>query len=294
MRMFRRAATIALWSASTSTPRIIHAAAAFTPSNKTVAASSSASMQRMMSSNIDFHHLLSADSTQDEAKRRIPQLSKALLAIITDEQTKGRGTSGRVWMGLGGNLFLTIGVAMDRVPVTITLLPLQIGSMVAERVSKLLPPSKQVHVKWPNDVLLEDKKVAGVLIESQLVDGTIWFLVGIGVNLRRAPAVPQEGKDRGRLATSVQEHMGGIVLPENSHVVFAQDLANSFEEWLTNPKTTSKQTLDDWKTWANWKAAFQIRETGEQVMPVGVQDDGQLIVRSDDGTERNLIADYLF
>jgi BirA family transcriptional regulator, biotin operon repressor / biotin---[acetyl-CoA-carboxylase] ligase len=283
MRVLRGAVIVTLWSVFA--PR----AFAFTLSNnKTVNL-----VQRMMSSNIDFHHLSSADSTQDEAKRLIPHLTKNMLAVVTDEQTKGRGTSGRVWMGSDGNLFLTIAFQMERVPVTMTLLPLRIGSMVAERISQLLP-SKQVNVKWPNDVLLEDRKVAGVLIESQLVDGKIWLLVGIGVNLVRTPSVPQEGKDRGRLATSVQEHLGTLLLPNNSHVVMARDLANSLEEWLTDPKTTSENTLDDWKKRANWNAHLILRETGEKVMPVGVKDDGQLIVEGEDGKERSLIADYAF
>ena len=286
MRMIRRAVTIALWSSST------HNIAAFTLSNKTVS-TSSINMQRIMSSNIEFHHLRSVDSTQDEAKRRIPHLSKDLLAILADEQTNGRGTSGRVWIGLPGNFYFTVCVPMERVPVTITLLPLQIGSMVAECVSRLVP-SKTVYVKWPNDVLLEDRKVAGVLIESHLVDGTIWLLVGIGINLVRAPDVPQEGKDRGRIATSVQEHLNDVLLPDNAHIVIAQDLAYSLEKWLTNPTTTSKQTLDTWKAWANWNVPMNLRETGEVIIPMGIQDDGQLIVRGDGGTERNLIAEYLY
>ena len=286
MRTIRRAVTIAIWSTST------HNIAAFTLSNKTVS-TSSIHMQRIMPSNIDFHHLRSVDSTQDEARRRIPHFSKDILAILADEQTHGRGTSGRLWMGLQGNFFFTVCIPMERVPVTITLLPLQIGSMVAKCVSQWVP-AKTVHVKWPNDVLLEDRKVAGVLIESQLVDGTIWLLVGIGINLVRAPNVLQEGEDRGRLATSILEHLDGKLLPENAHLVMAQDLVYSLEKWLTNPTTTSKQTLDTWKAWANWKVPMNLRETGEVVMPMGIQDDGQLIVQGDGGTERNLIAEYLY
>jgi biotin-(acetyl-CoA carboxylase) ligase len=168
-----------------------------------------------------LYHFESTSSTQDEAKNIILMLAadadnddcltssakaKAKAFCVTaTEQTNGRGTSGRQWMGARGNTFVTIGIPqkawMGLKNVPLTLLPLRIGSLVANHVQGLLdkcgatatgatnvdidkvdPQPPLVAVKWPNDVLVDDKKISGVLIESSAKGD--WFLIGISTNIR--------------------------------------------------------------------------------------------------------------
>lgn len=252
------------------------------------------------SSRLLFQHFESTESTQDLAKETTGTLkSNQILAVSAQEQTKGRGTSGRAWMGLRGNVFLTMALKSKEVPTTLTLLPLQVGVLVAERVDRLLTTAcsshdHKVHVKWPNDILLNQKKVAGILIESKVVSGEVWLFIGVGVNLAAAPIVPTDGPNQGRPATAVQQHCTEQQLPESTAKIFAEDLSEGLVQWLENPATTSRKVLSEWKTWANMGEPQVLRETGELVIPVDVKDDGQLLVRGEDGRERLLVADYLY
>ena len=90
----------------------------------------------------EFTHLESVQSTQDEAKRRLLEGSYSDIplkfAISAEEQTLGRGTNGRTWIGNSGNMFLTIAFPYDCLPVPVTLLPLKVGSIVASRIKEIL------------------------------------------------------------------------------------------------------------------------------------------------------------
>ena len=280
--------------------------------------------------NILFHHVDETVSTQELARSLLQQRSKdnnsnnndsieqedySLLAVTANTQTQGRGTSGREWVSQQGNVFLTMAVPIRRVPVTITLLPLQVGVLVAERLDKLIKglllsttttttvlPS--VSVKWPNDVLVGNDKIAGTLIESENVDNDLWMLIGIGVNLLQTPTVPLEGRPATSLQQLLLEASSGpnednesntvMTLPETTAQVFAQDLAVAMERWLSDPASTSDAVLQQWKGWARFGKAQTLRDTGEQVTPIDVQADGQLKVVGADGKERLLVADYLY
>lgn len=162
------------------------------------------------------------------------------------QQSQGRGTSGRTWLSQRGNLFLTVAIPQTDVPIPLTLLPLQVGVIVARRLDshlrrRLLLPSSdssssmaapvpdfpRVTVKWPNDVLINQEKIAGVLIENHYVPDdsssnsaaswSYWFLVGIGVNVRHAPSVPTNGPQRGRPSTSLHHHLTKSQIVDANH-----------------------------------------------------------------------------
>ncbi|CAM9450632.1 unnamed protein product, partial [Hapterophycus canaliculatus] len=182
-----------------------------------------------------FTWLDSVNSTMDEVKTLIVNqegsASKRVFAVAAREQLRGRGTKGRAWIGLPGNVFLTVAIPLDKVPVPLSLIPLRVGTLIAPEIQRLLntqrirgetpaptasssspspPPAEagpagedqpRVSLKWPNDVLLGGSKVAGVLIEAELP----FLLVGIGVNVRHKPEVPQQGPDRGRPAACLSD-----------------------------------------------------------------------------------------
>ena len=154
----------------------------------------------------------------------------------------------------------------------ITLLPLRVGTLVIDALN-----DSRLSLKWPNDVLLNGGKVAGVLVES---DGDAIF-VGIGVNVASVPTVPSSGPDRGRRAAKV----GGDA------VAIAQRIADGLGAWSQSADDATK-VITDWSARADWTADLELRETGERVRPVRLLPDGRLKVRGADG-ERALVADYL-
>lgn len=124
---------------------------------------------------MQIHHFSRTTSTQFEARRLISEgLATHGDIVIADEQTAGRGRFGRTWISSDGGLYGTI--ILDPAP----LLPLKAGLAV---VNALRSVGVDGGLKWPNDVLVENLKIAGVLIEM----AGEYALVGIGVNLSVAP-----------------------------------------------------------------------------------------------------------
>ena len=154
----------------------------------------------------------------------------------------------------------------------ITLLPLRVGTVVIDALN-----DSRLSLKWPNDVLLEGGKVAGILVES---DGDAIF-VGVGVYIASAPAVPATGPDRGRRAAKI----GGDA------VAIARSIADGLGAW-SQGRDDAMNVITDWSARADWTADLELRETGERVKPVRLLPDGRLKVRGAAG-ERALVADYL-
>jgi biotin-[acetyl-CoA-carboxylase] ligase BirA-like protein len=261
---------------------------------------------------VTFHHLTEpVESTQDEARRLLKQHDNATkcLAVVADRQTHGRGTQGRKWEGEDGrkgNLYLTVCVPFDAIPVTITLLPLQIAVLVAECVSKVVVDGKTT-VKWPNDVLVDHSKISGTLIESEIVDQTTWLLIGVGINVAFAPNLSESPGKQVRGATCLQSHTEED-LADSTALSLGQDFTNGLVDWLFD-KSIEKaakevQVIDNWKSFAEFGRKYELRATrleeeeqcyqGEEVVSIDIQSDGQLLVRGENGRERLLIADYTF
>lgn len=119
-----------------------------------------------ISPGLSFVWLDQTPSTQEEARKRLPlPAGVEVLAIGAGMQTQGRGTRGRTWISKPGNLFLTVVLPVARVPVPLSLTPLRVGVVVAQAIAATAQVA-QVRLKWPNDVLVNQEKVSGVLIEG--------------------------------------------------------------------------------------------------------------------------------
>lgn len=112
------------------------------------------------------------------------------LAVMAGRQTAGRGSRGRNWDSPAGNLFLSV-LLRPLMPVAaLGVFPLLAGLAVADAMRAVLPQTAVPMLKWPNDVLLEGAKLAGLLIDAAPEAGRIdWLVVGMGVNLATRPQV---------------------------------------------------------------------------------------------------------
>ena len=135
-------------------------------------------------------------STNDEA-RRLAQTGGAadFLVITATEQTSGRGRRGRRWVSPPGNLHCSILLTVGRLAEAA-----QLGFVAAvalvDALAELVPKA-QVRCKWPNDVLADGAKVAGMLLESA---GEGWLVLGIGIDVVAAPPPDQVGYPAASLA----------------------------------------------------------------------------------------------
>lgn len=126
-------------------------------------------------------------STNDEAKRLAEEGGRDGLVIRADAQTAGRGRQGREWVSGDGNLFASL-VLRPEVPIgqTVTL-PFVAAVALGDMLVPKLDPAQGPGYKWPNDVLVDDKKVAGILLESGGSRSGLWVVIGIGLNLVSCP-----------------------------------------------------------------------------------------------------------
>jgi BirA family transcriptional regulator, biotin operon repressor / biotin---[acetyl-CoA-carboxylase] ligase len=127
-------------------------------------------------------------STNDEALQRIRsgKVPEGTV-IVTDNQIKGRGQRSNVWIAApGANLTFSIILSPSFLPVSDQFyLNMSIALGITDFIQQLIP-EKAVRIKWPNDIIIEDKKVCGILIENQLSGKRIQHsVVGIGLNVNQ-------------------------------------------------------------------------------------------------------------
>ena len=129
-------------------------------------------------------------STNADLLARAPQLAQPVL-LVAEHQTAGRGRAGRSWLSEPGHS-LTFSLAWRFAGGLRGLagLPLAVGVALAETLGRL---GQGVQLKWPNDVLKDGAKLAGILVETQVMpDGAAWTIVGIGVNLVMPDALEEK------------------------------------------------------------------------------------------------------
>jgi BirA family biotin operon repressor/biotin-[acetyl-CoA-carboxylase] ligase len=236
-----------------------------------------------MNRQIYYHRVI--DSTNDEAKRLIEKGEPHGALILADEQTAGRGRSGRSWVtppmsAVALSLILRPAASA---PLHLTQISLLGGLAVLEgikRATKLTP-----QLKWPNDVLINGSKVAGVLAESLFVgDHLEAVIVGMGVNVNAAP--PPDLKLE-YPATSLADVLG--------HHVNREDLITAIVESF-DARYAQLGTRDLTETWS---AHLAMKGQGVQVVGVtettggrleGVTAEGALLIRLESGEIKTILA----
>lgn len=166
------------------------------------------------------------DSTNLEAMRRAAAGERGPLWLRADQQVAGKGRSGRGWSSPTGNLSATLLFGPHCPLECLAQLSLVFGvtfyeTVVAACASAGRPLPEGLHLKWPNDVLIGDAKLAGILIETSVMSGATIVAVGCGANLAVAPAVPD------RSVTCLADH-GVTVTPRS----FLDLLAATARQWL--------------------------------------------------------------
>jgi BirA family biotin operon repressor/biotin-[acetyl-CoA-carboxylase] ligase len=137
-----------------------------------------------------LHHYEAVGSSNDEAKTLARAGAAAGTLVWADLQTAGRGRRGRVWTSPPGNLYFSLVLRPDSPSSRIAQLSFVAALGLGEALGELAGPGFDWRCKWPNDLLVNGKKLAGILLESETgAGGRIDFVViGIGVNLMTAPS----------------------------------------------------------------------------------------------------------
>jgi BirA family biotin operon repressor/biotin-[acetyl-CoA-carboxylase] ligase len=239
-----------------------------------------------------FQHvaLKSADSTNDHAALLLKKGAADQTVVTAKIQTAGRGRYGREWVSEEGNLFASLILKPSNDRATWGQAGFVISLSIAEALLKILP-ERDVRLKWPNDVLVGGRKIAGVLLEIKPdAKGNEALIAGFGVNCSSHPAktdIP---------ATNLAAELGADIPPEK----VLEGVLEAFEgyyalwqekgfaairpPWLERAKDLKKQVA----------LRFGGKEIKGEFVDIG-SDDGALYIKKADGeTERLSAGDIYF
>ena len=135
-------------------------------------------------------HFPEIDSTNEEAKRCAERGEPGPIWITADHQTAGRGRRGRTWVSPKGNLMTTLFLRPECSPAKAAELSFVAGLALRDAVVHCAPSHQaEIALKWPNDLLIGGKKIAGMLLESAVSGpgNVAWLAIGIGLNLNAFP-----------------------------------------------------------------------------------------------------------
>jgi BirA family biotin operon repressor/biotin-[acetyl-CoA-carboxylase] ligase len=226
-----------------------------------------------------------AESTNDDAWDAAAAGAPDGAVVIADHQTRGRGREGRTWHdapGRGLALSVLLHPGCDRTAFATA--PLVAGLALARGLDA---QGVDAELKWPNDLLLAGRKVAGVLCESRrLPDGADAFVIGVGVNVtQRADDFPPELRDT---ATSLA--LAGHAVDRET---VAAAFVNALEPlWDEHQEGDARIAIVAWRARARWGRPVSVRTAAGTIVgdALTLADDGALIVRTPAGEDVRVLA----
>ena len=196
------------------------------------------------------HHRLT-DSTNERARELASRGAPHGTLVTADEQTAGRGRQGREWLAAPGSALL-MSLVLRNASATLPL-------AAAVAVCEALPV--EAAIKWPNDVWVDGRKVAGILVEARPQEG--WAVLGIGVNVRDAPPLEH--------VTSLDSAIGTEDLLDR--------LLLALDAWLSRPLP---EVLATWRS-RDALLGETVRWQNGSGKGVGIDESGALLVDTDSG-----------
>ncbi len=221
------------------------------------------------------------DSTQDIVKELAAKNEPEGIVVHALEQRNGRGRHGKVWHSPKGNLYLSMLLRPDCLADDTGQLAFVTALAVSGALDNYLPQEVAKTLKWPNDVFVEGRKIAGILIETSLVRGRIdHIVIGIGINICEAP----EG------AICLNEANGRENSVDGLRDSVLENFARQYKLWQTRGFEAVR------KSWV--RQAHGINQHIVACLPdsevcgifKGVDEQGWLIMEDKSGNERHIKA----
>lgn len=254
-------------------------------------------MKRHAESNLlHDYHLLSydlLDSTNEEARRLAGGGASHGAVIWAKRQTTGRGRMGREWISAEGNLFVSFLLQPECDLATCSQLSFVAAVAVAETLKGIVGPDIDVACKWPNDVLLNGKKVGGILLESFTLPNHLgidkqWVVVGVGINVDTFPEHVMFP------ATCLRDAGVEIISAKIVLSRFVSNFIDAYDAWI---KKGFKPVQKSWMSHAyrlGHGVEVIIGDKQLHGMFDGIDPAGRLLVRLDSGAVQGISAGDVF
>ncbi len=245
--------------------------------------------KKIVSNLLNDYHLLSfdtLDSTNEEAKRLARAGGSHGAVIWAKKQSEGKGRLGRTWLSSEGNLFVSVLLQPQKPLIELSQLSFVTAIAALEAIAPLLEDKSALQTKWPNDILLYERKLGGVLLESFRSDGSDepWVVVGLGINVDSYPPRTEFP------ATCLKD--AGVELVSAKIILsrFIHHFIERYDEWNNKGFAPIRK---DWlaNAW-NLKQRIVARlESGEmEGIFEGIDTNGSLTLKLDDGKKQIIHA----
>ena len=233
-------------------------------------------------------YLKETTSTNSEAIKRIQQESLRFPAIIvTEKQTAGRGRGKNKWWSTSGAL--TFSLLIDPQAYNIpkekwAFISLGAALSVAKIIDHSAPASSPCQLKWPNDVYLNDQKIAGILLEVAIGETkTPAIVIGMGININNSfQDAPAELKEIG---TSLVDQTGN----QTNRLELLEKLLYDLEILLASFKTEPESFINEWRSRCWLRDKMVTIQNGEHKVTgicQSIDDDGALLLSTELGLQR--------
>lgn len=231
-----------------------------------------------------FPKLLSTNAT---AKEQAERGAKEGTVVIAETQTEGRGRMDRRWISPKGGIWLSIILRPQIAAEIAQKMALTSAVAVAKTLKKKYAVNAQI--KWPNDVLISDQKVCGILAEAALREKTTnYLIVGIGINANfHGEILPKEVQAN---STTLQDVLGKKVNRE----VLIRVLLREFEDYYVLFRARKfAELLNEWRGIAGFLGKrVKVTSFGEKLQgtAMDIDEDGALIIRLGNGESRRILS----
>ena len=234
----------------------------------------------MLKINDWFYQDLEETTSTNDAVIEFFKKTNAPSVVSSKTQTNGRGRLGRLWKQASGNLYSSFIYEIE--PKDLSRFVMISGLAAAQTVASFLP-HKKVQIKWPNDVLVDDKKICGILFEKGPLN---YWVMGIGINVKQAPILDNPLYE----ATSLLD-MGSSVTRNEVLQVLVQHFDALRAEYLQNGFARIKAELLD-RAYNRGKKIY-IKGVKNELEGIfeGIDDDGALVLKTKQETVRVIVGD---
>jgi BirA family transcriptional regulator, biotin operon repressor / biotin---[acetyl-CoA-carboxylase] ligase len=240
----------------------------------------------LLSSGARLLHFREVDSTNAEAQRQALAGERGPLWVVADRQTQGRGRHGRLWVSEEGNLFATLLVTLAVAPAVAAQLSFVASLAAADAIRPLVPEKsgRDLSLKWPNDVLIGGRKVAGILPESlsPSANEEAAVAIGCGLNVAHVPAGT-------RYPATCLADEGSAATREEVFSCLAAAMAAQLTAWSAGEGfDVIRQCWLAQAAGLGGRAAVELGHDRLEGTFINIAADGALILRLDDGEQRSI------
>lgn len=235
----------------------------------------------------EIHYFREVDSTNEVAKELAKEGAPEGTVVIAEKQRKGKGRGGKLWISPIGGAWMSIILRPDTLPINAPQLTFTAGVAAAKTIKEEY--GIPVGIKWPNDILIEDKKVCGILTEiSTERDSIDYIIAGIGIDANvDLDLLPPELREETTSLKSVLEE-------EISRMKLVRKFLENFEETYNQfNQGNFQKILQKWRKYSKTIGSnVEIRKGTEVIQgeAVGVNREGALILELKDGSLKKIIS----